>query len=260
VTGADPARGADLTVVGMGISVWDHVTPQTLRAIEGADEVLYLTPNPLTERWIEKQNPNTASLGGLYQEHEQRAAVYDAVAERILSRVRRGHRVCVAVYGHPGVYVDPTRFAIERARNEGFTAVMLPAISAADCLYADIGFDPGALGCQSYEATAFLERSRPFDTATPLVLWQIGGVGESSTTVASPGRRLGDLVDLLSSAYGGAHEVVVYEAADTPFVSPRVDTIPLRELADATLSLSSTLYVPELDDSRPAAAKATASS
>jgi len=30
---------------------------------------------------------------------------------------------------------------------------MLPGISAEDCLFADIGVDPGIYGCQSFEAT-----------------------------------------------------------------------------------------------------------
>jgi hypothetical protein len=33
---------------------------------------------------------------------------------------------------------------------------MLPAISAEDCLFADLGVDPADHGCPSYEATDFL--------------------------------------------------------------------------------------------------------
>jgi hypothetical protein len=33
---------------------------------------------------------------------------------------------------------------------------MLPAVSAEDCLFADLGVDPGAAGCQSHEAADFL--------------------------------------------------------------------------------------------------------
>jgi hypothetical protein len=40
-----------------------------------------------------------------------------------------------------------------RSSTDGFDAVMLPGISAEDCLFADLGIDPGMIGCQSFEAT-----------------------------------------------------------------------------------------------------------
>src|SRR2546429_6584747 len=49
-----------------------------------------------------------------------------------------------------------TLFRSRQAREEGFEAEMLPAVSAEDCLFADLGVDPGDEGCQSFEATSFL--------------------------------------------------------------------------------------------------------
>ena len=46
---------------------------------------------------------------------------------------------------------------------EGFNAQMLAGISAEDCLFADLGLDPGKNGCQSFEATDFLIRRRQFE-------------------------------------------------------------------------------------------------
>jgi hypothetical protein len=86
--------------------------------------------------------------------------------------------VCVVFYGHPGVFVQPAHEAIRVARLEGFTARMLPGISAEDCLFADIEVDPGVYACQSFEATDFLVRKRKFDPRSPLVLWQIGSIGD----------------------------------------------------------------------------------
>ena len=60
-----------------------------------------------------------------------------------------------------------------QARAEGFNARMLPGISAEDCLFANLGADPGTHGCQSFEATSFLLRKPKFDTLTHLILWQI---------------------------------------------------------------------------------------
>jgi uncharacterized protein YabN with tetrapyrrole methylase and pyrophosphatase domain len=158
--------------------------------------------------------------------------------------------VCAVFYGHPGVFVYPSHRAIERARQEGFAASMCPGISAEDCLFADLGVDPGAQGCQSYEATHFLVRQRRFDPCTPLILWQIGVIADLS--VREPGTRneqgLRALVDTLVEHYCAEHEVVVYRAAQWPIGDPSIERIPLARLAAAEITPLSTLYVPPLPD------------
>ena len=52
---------------------------------------------------------------------------------------------------------------------------MLPGISSEDCLFADLGVDPGVSGCQSYEATDFLMNAPIIDSSTQLILWPFQG-------------------------------------------------------------------------------------
>ncbi len=54
---------------------------------------------------------------------------------------------------------------------------MEPGISAEDCLYADLGLDPGTYGCQHYEASNLMFYQRTIDTAAYLILWQPGVAG-----------------------------------------------------------------------------------
>jgi len=93
---------------------------------------------------------------------------------------------------------------------------MLPAVSALDCLVADLGIDPAATGLQSYEATDFIVHRRRPDTAATLVLWQIGVVGELGYARAPRRENLALLVDRLARAYPREHEVIVYEASPYP--------------------------------------------
>jgi hypothetical protein len=162
--------------------------------------------------------------------------------------VRRGRRVCAAFYGHPGVFVMPAHEAIRRARAEGHEAEMLPGVSAEDCLIADLGFDPGARGCQSFEATDFLIRHRRFDPSSALLLWQIGGIGVAdfrTETYWNP-RGVEHLARALAATYGDDHEVVVYEASPYPVVDPVIHRCPLSELPAAPITSGSTLLVPPL--------------
>ncbi|MDQ3065741.1 MAG: SAM-dependent methyltransferase [Actinomycetota bacterium] len=233
-----------LTVVGTGIG-FARLTSEARAAIEAAEEVLYLVPEPVAAHGIELLNPSARSLEHCYVEGEHRRAAYARMLDEILAPVRAGRRVCAAFYGHPGVFVLPSHQAISRARSEGYPATMLPGISAEDCLFADLGIDPADAGCQSYEATRFLELRPAIERQAALVLWQIGVVGSANHAAAAEAPKLGALVDLLCELYSGEHEVVVYEASQYPGVAPLVLRVPLSGLRAAVTPVA-TLYVPPL--------------
>jgi hypothetical protein len=101
-------------------------------------------------------------------------------------------------------------------------------------------------GCQSYEATRFLERRPAVEPRAGLVLWQVGVVGSADHTAVPTAPSLAALVDALLALYPGNHEVVVYEASSYPGVAPLVRPVTLAELAGA-VTPGSTLYVPPID-------------
>ncbi len=168
------------------------------------------------------------------------AEIMDALAQRL--------DVCVALYGHPGVFVNPSHEAIAAARELGYPARMLPAVSAEDCLIADLGIDPGETGLQTYEATDFLMHRRAVDTTTPLILWQVSMIG-AWHTVSEPnveGVRI--LAERLVEMYGGGHEVVFYEAASYPVGDAEIVSVRLDALGDTTVTAMATLYVPPVGE------------
>lgn len=167
------------------------------------------------------------------------------MVEEILAPVRDGRQVCAAFYGHPGVFVFPSHQAIAQARREGFPARMLPGISAEDCLFADLGVDPATAGCQSYEATGFVELRPAVETRAALVLWQVGVVGSAEHSAEAVAPKLEALVDALLEVYPGDHEVVVYEASQYPGIAPIIRPVALTALIEA-VTPKSTLYVPPL--------------
>lgn len=187
------------------------------------------------------------SLYDYYEQGVQRQEIYDRITEEIIAEVRRGQAVCAAFYGHPGIFVYPSHEAVRRARAEGHPARMLPAVSAEDCLFADLEVDPGEAGCQSYEATDFLIRRREVDPTAALILWQVAVIGEAvySTTLRKDGLAL--LAEYLRTWYEGEHVVTLYEASPYPLIEATVATMPLAELPNADATALSTLYVPPLE-------------
>ena len=249
---AEPDQpSGSLTIAGAGIRPGLHATRESIARIRSADKVLYLLAEITPITWLDELNPSAESLDDLYRADRPFAEVYEDIVERILDHVRKQQEVCVVFYGHPSVFDRTSHDAVRRARAEGFEARILPGITAEDCLYVDLELDPGAAGCQSFDATDFLVRRRAPDPAVPLILWQVGVVGGTRTT--GEVRRLGLSVlgERLEQLYGAEHELVVYEATPFPVGRPMIERCAVRELADAGVTGLSTLYVPPKGVSPP---------
>lgn len=240
----DDKRQGRLACVGLGMMLGAHLTPRSRHTIEHADVVFVLASDGLVERWVEAMNADVRSLQPYYAEGMNRRTTYAEMVAAILAEVRAGKSVCAAFYGHPGVFAQVAHEAIELARLDGFDAEMQPGISAEDCLYADLGIDPGRFGCQHFEATQFLCCERQVDPSAYLVLWQVALAGDTSFTRYATGRAHRELlVEKLMRFYPATHEVVVYEAPTVAIDTPRIDRMPLEALVDAELHMHSTLVI-----------------
>ena len=241
-------KPGSLTVVGTGFLVAGQVTPESLAAIQAADRFFFLVAEPATRLWLETRHPRAEPLDRLFWEGRPRQQSYEEIVEELLVPLRQGLNVCAAFYGHPGVFVYSSHEAVRRARGEGFTARMRPGVSAEDCLFADLEIDPAADGCQSFEATDFLIRQRPFDAHSGLILWQIGALGVVTYHLRELWNAggLGYLVETLARDYSLDHQVVVYEASHYPVIPPLIQRTPLADLRRCQITTHSTLWVPPL--------------
>jgi uncharacterized protein YabN with tetrapyrrole methylase and pyrophosphatase domain len=245
---SDSSAGGSVTVVGTGYHVAGQITPEAKALNELADQVFYLVSDPVTAEYIRGLNPQTTSLHDSYWDGRDGNEAGEEMVERVLDSVRQGKRVCMALYGHPAIFVEPSHEVVRRARSEGFDARMLPGISIADCLFADLGVDPGLRGCALYEATDFVLRRRAVNTAAPLILLQPGAVGTTHYHSRMEGDRTGlrVLVERLEEIYPPAHPVTLYEVARIPTLDTRIETVPLGDLEGARLTVYTTLFVPHL--------------
>jgi precorrin-6B methylase 1 len=239
------SKRGSLTVVGTGIEAITHVTLQARTSIEQADKVLYLLVDTVTEKWVRAINRTAESIGRLYGKDKPRGITYSEMVDEILHFVRQGLNVCAVFYGHPGVYCTPGHESVRRARDEGFPARMLPAISSMDCLYADLGVDPGKAGCQSFAAMDFLLHARKFDRTSPLCLLQVGLIGVTSQPTKPCNREgLRILTAALTRHYPRQHRIYLYEASQFVVSQPAIRRVALAALPKARVIPISTLYVP----------------
>ena len=244
LSGPGMASGGSLTVVGTGIRAVGQLTLESLAVMATAESLLHVIGEPIQERAILAINPAARTLTGHYADGLVRAATYEAMVQEVLASVVAGRRTVAAFYGHPGVFTYPSHESVRRARAAGYPARMLPAVSAEDCLFADLGVDPGD-GAQSYEATDFLFGGHLVDPAAHLFLWQVGTIG--NWTYESTGYDLSALpalTELLLRSYPPRHVVTLYEASFEPRGYARVTRVPLARLAGALVTPATTLHVP----------------
>jgi len=248
---AHKARGS-LACVGMGMTLGSHLTPLSRSHIEQADVVFAGLSDGIVEKWLERMHPDVRSLQPYYREGKSRLQTYREWVELMMVEVRAGKRVCGVFYGHPGIFAWSPHKAVATARAEGFEAHMEPGISAEDCLYADLGIDPGRFGCQHFEASQLLLFERRIDPTAYLVLWQVGLVGDRSLTRFATGAAYRQvLVDLLARDYPLDHELIVYRGATLPIEKPRIRRVALRDLPEASLTAEETVVLPPARAMKP---------
>lgn len=238
-------NNGSLVNVGLGVTLGSHLSPIGRRFIEDADVVFVLASNSLVEEWVSGMNENVHSLQPYYQSGRSRIEGYKEMIESMMIELRQGKKVCGAFYGHPGVFAWVPHQSIHTARSEGFQAHMEPAISTEDCLYADLGIDPGQFGCQHYDATQLISYKTNIETSAYLVIWQAGIIGNSGFKIESIySNAIFSLKKLLTSTYSAEHFLIIYESAVLPVERARVEKVYIKDLSSEQLSLKTTLILP----------------
>lgn len=232
-----------LIVVGAGIKSIAHLTEETKRVIQRADKVLYLVNEDSLKEWIGREAKEAESLEPIYFNSEKRVDAYHNITTHIITEYQRVKTLCVVFYGHPTVFAESALSAVKKIRAENGNAVILPAVSSMDCLFADLQVDPGDQGCFAIDATELLIYERRVDVYAHIILWQIFNLGMHD---AKRTQKLNILCDYLRAYYLDEQLVCIYEAAILPMQKPRIEWVKLQSLKNVVLSPVSTLYIPPI--------------
>ena len=188
-----------------------------------------------------------------YTEKEDRRTTYELMARKVLDDAgTRDNPVALALYGHPMVFVSPSRMVAERARERGLDVEIKPGISAIDCVYADIEFDPARNGVHMFEATDLLLREWELNPDVPVMLWQIGAVETiRHTTGDSDPQRFERFKRYLRQFYPDDHTIQLLQTATYPIAESQRVEIPLAELETIASTIDAgahILYIPPVRD------------
>jgi uncharacterized protein YabN with tetrapyrrole methylase and pyrophosphatase domain len=246
---AEPGRSEafDIYVVGLGAVGVSQITREAEQAI-GRSRTVYFVDNALgVAEHLSTLCANAVDLMSCYRRNERRAAAYDRMVTMVIAGALEAPPVTFAVYGHPSVYVYPTRQILEAAGLLDLRCQMLPGISTVDAIFCELGLDPGLHGLQMYEANDAICRSRPLQPDVPCLLLQVGTLetGLASAAKSRP-ERLDRLARYLSQFYPESHTVAIVTLATCRIFRSRIVSFALGEMREHAqeFTLEATLYIP----------------
>jgi uroporphyrin-III C-methyltransferase len=242
---------ADIWLAGLGMRA-THLLPETVSVLRDSNQVLHLSHAPGTSELLAQHCASVVDLMPLYEEGADRLATYKRIAATVLDAALDRAPVTMAVYGHPLVLSVPSEILLRLGPELGMTVRVLPAVSALDCLLADLGVDLVATGLQMHEATDFLVYRRRLLPELATVLWQVGVLAYRHYTgdPAVAPIWLRRLQEQLLVTYPGEHPVTAISSGVDATSEPEIHRFPLARLADmaTVLHLGTTVYLPGVPD------------
>ncbi len=239
--------GYDIYIVGLGILSSLQVTRETEQTLRLCKKVFFLHPEAKwVQKYLESVCPNVVDLDSCYSEDVLRAEAYKKMVETVFDAAREDAPVAFALYGHPMVFVSPSKTILRYAPDAGLTAKMLPAVSSLDCMFVDLGIDPSE-GLMMYECNEMLLYRRPLLADMHCIIWQPGSVeSEVFTKRINRPERFLRLKAYLLQFYPRDHVVTIITCSLNPIVESKLTQVPLGELETKNIQLhaGATLYIP----------------
>jgi uncharacterized protein YabN with tetrapyrrole methylase and pyrophosphatase domain len=220
-----------LVLCGAGIDFLRDVTLGTLAALRNCDSLVYI-------------HQDRARLGELLKLLRPCPKVvfaepggYPPGWKAVLAELKKGRRVAYLTYGHPLVFSEGAPLAA-RCRREGYEVTVLPAVSAADSVLAEVC---GRCGVADWRALACADAADVASGRTALP--------DASLLIfcadALDAKALGRLFCRLEKAYAPGQAVYLVRCADVmgPAAVKRLKVGELRDSA-ALLEHRMTLVLP----------------
>ena len=241
----------DIGIVGTGIVGSHQLTREAEEVVRRSNHTFVIASGYGLPAYLETICPKVTDLGYLYEPGMNRMQTYERMAAEVISAAVAEGPVCLAVYGHPWVYCQPTALISRAAPLVGLHVEVFAGVSAFDTLIVDLGIDIAEHGIQMYEATDVLVRRRPLQPDVAAILWQPTVVGDPTYPSGSYTReQFVSLQEYLLTFYPADHQVKLITSKTHPLARSLVNTFALGTLAEQLTGVPSvgTLYIPPVVD------------
>lgn len=198
-----PAPAARVIVVGLGPGGVDHVTVETLTAIERIPNRILRTGIHPSAHLI----PDAATCDDLYEAADRFADVYTEITERVVAAALAHGEVLYAVPGSPLVLERSVRALRDDPRIE---CTVLPAMSFLDVAWARLGIDPVESGVRLVDGHEFATAAAGVSGAVLVAHTHANWVlSDIKLSIDDPTGGLDDTPVVLLHALGTADERIV---------------------------------------------------
>ncbi|WP_372909694.1 SAM-dependent methyltransferase [Salinigranum sp.] len=236
----------DVYVVGTGMVGYAQLTREVESAFAESEAVYLLDTTGPTNKYIEEEfGADVYNLGELYEEGTDRRETYDRMADVVLSAAEEAQGpVTFALYGHPMIFVNPSRQVVDRGTDRGLKVDVLPGISSLDAVFCDAGFDPAENGLQTFEATDLLVREWELNPEVPAMIWQVSVVETTRHTEreSRPG-RFTRFREYLERFYPADHTAHLLQTAIFPVADSKDIPVEIGRLEERTEALNNGYYI-----------------
>jgi precorrin-2 methylase len=239
-----------LFVVGLGVSIPDHITVQAFRAMSKCDRIYTIVQEPQSV-WLPKEVSSSLEIKNaldMYEEGAIRSQNYERVAETILRSLSDVSNVGYITYGNPLAFDSVAQSLVRAAPEAGIECETVPGICSADTLLCDLGTDM-APGIQVFEASWLVAAKIRLDVSTAAILLQLGTFGSLRTHYRD--RRsadtLAELTNYLGERYGLNHRVSLVQSSGGVWPA-RICQVSLGDLCTVATDdfLGASMYLPAL--------------
>ena len=194
---------ARITVVGLGPGGSDHITAETLAAIDRVEHRYLRTSVHPSAGHVQ----NAISFDDLYEAADRFEDVYAEIVERL---VLAAHEHGVVLYAVPGSPLILERSVRTLRADQGVDVTILPAMSFLDVAWTRLGIDPVEAGVTLIDghefATAAADASGALLVAHTHANWVLSDI---KLAVDDPSGALDDLPVILLCALGTDDEQLV---------------------------------------------------
>jgi uncharacterized protein YabN with tetrapyrrole methylase and pyrophosphatase domain len=208
------SRQADIYLVGLGMFDLLHLTVETSEILKAACIVYHLSGK---HEQLTGINPRTHNLDGLRWRPGGATGIYDDIAAFVVDAATRNRPVVFAVDGNPMLFSDVSWKIAAAGQRAGLLVEALPGVSCLDVLPLQLGFEPGDLGLQVFEATQLVIYGLQMNPYLSTLILQVGYFFHDVTL--PPVRRqphdFAPLVEHILRFFPEDHPAIFIEAADS---------------------------------------------
>lgn len=242
----------DIYVIGTGMVGYRQLTQEAIAALDRSEQIYLVHYQKIVSDHMEEYADDVIDLTTKYEQDTKRKYAYEQMAETVLDAAEEcDSPITLALYGHPLVFVSPSRWVIEEAPERGLEVQVQPGISSVDCLYTDLTLDPAKNGIQMFEATDLLLREFELNPDVPAMIWQIGMVESVlySDETSRP-KRFKRLREYLQQFYPDDHTAYITQTSTYPITESEQIEFEISEFESLHEQINAiqTLYIPPVQE------------